>query len=148
MVFPPGRTREAGFRGRRRDRVLGPDEPPGLAHCRTLAGRHSIASLHSRPLLQPRGTTRCVRSGGHPARRGGGKQMISSDPHAPALRRELRLRDLVFFDICAIVSLRWVAAAAHAGPGSFVLWIIAALFFFLPSAITVSSLSRRMPEEG
>jgi amino acid transporter len=74
--------------------------------------------------------------------------MISSDPHAPALRRELRLRDLVFFDICAVVSLRWVAAAAHAGPGSFVLWIIAALFFFLPSAITVSSLSRRMPEEG
>ena len=74
--------------------------------------------------------------------------MISSDSNAPALRRELRLRDLVFFDICAVVSLRWVAAAAHAGPGSFVLWIIAALFFFLPSAITVSSLSRRMPEEG
>jgi len=74
--------------------------------------------------------------------------MISTDPHAPALRRELRLRDLVFFDICAIVSLRWVAAAAHAGPGSFVLWIVAALFFFLPSAITVSSLARQMPEEG
>jgi glutamate:GABA antiporter len=64
------------------------------------------------------------------------------------LKRELRLRDLVFFDICALISLRWVAAAAHAGPGSFVLWVIAALFFFLPSAITVSSLSRRFPEEG
>ena len=65
-----------------------------------------------------------------------------------ALRRELRLRDLVFFDICALISLRWIAAAAHAGSGSFVLWIVAALFFFLPSAITVSSLSRRFPEEG
>jgi amino acid transporter len=64
------------------------------------------------------------------------------------LRRELRLRDLVFFDICAIVSLRWVAAAAHAGPGSFVLWVIAGLFFFLPSAVTVASLSRQFPEEG
>lgn len=64
------------------------------------------------------------------------------------LRRELRLRDLVFFDICALISLRWIAAAAHAGSGSFVLWIVAALFFFLPSAITVSSLSRRFPEEG
>jgi amino acid transporter len=64
------------------------------------------------------------------------------------LKRELRLRDLVFFDICALISLRWVAAAAHAGPGSFVLWVIAALNFFLPSAITVSSLSRRFPEEG
>ena len=64
------------------------------------------------------------------------------------LRRELRLRDLVFFDICAIISLRWVAAAAHAGPASFVLWIIAALCFFLPCAITVSRLGRRFPEEG
>jgi amino acid transporter len=72
----------------------------------------------------------------------------SSDPGAATLRRELRLRDLVFFDICAIISLRWIAAAAHAGPGSFVLWLIAALFFFLPSAVTVASLSRRFPEEG
>ncbi len=64
------------------------------------------------------------------------------------LRRELRLRDLVFFDICAIVSLRWIAAAAHAGPGSLVLWVIAAVFFFLPSAIVVARLSRRFPEEG
>lgn len=72
----------------------------------------------------------------------------SGDRPATVLRRELRLRDLVFFDICAIVSLRWVSAAAHAGPGSFVLWIVAAIFFFLPSAITVSSLSRRFPVEG
>ncbi len=64
------------------------------------------------------------------------------------LRRELRLRDLVFFDICAIISLRWVAAAAHAGPGSFLLWVVAAMFFFLPSAITVAGLSRKFPEEG
>jgi len=65
-----------------------------------------------------------------------------------ALRRELRLRDLVLFNISAIVSLRWVAAAAHAGPGSFLLWTIAALFFFLPSAIVVATLARRFPEEG
>jgi glutamate:GABA antiporter len=64
------------------------------------------------------------------------------------LHRELRLRDLVFFDICAIISLRWVAAAAHAGPGSFVLWIVAAVFFFLPSAVTIAGLSRRFPDEG
>ncbi len=64
------------------------------------------------------------------------------------LRRELRLRDLVFFDVCAVVSLRWVAAAAHAGAGSLVLWILAAVFFFLPSALTVAALSRKFPEEG
>ncbi|HZS52926.1 MAG TPA: APC family permease [Bryobacteraceae bacterium] len=64
------------------------------------------------------------------------------------LRRELRLKDLVFFNICAIVSLRWVAAAAHAGPGSFVLWVVAAIFFFLPSAVVIARLSQRFPEEG
>jgi amino acid transporter len=64
------------------------------------------------------------------------------------LRRELRLRDLVFFDVCAVVSLRWVAAAAHAGAGSLILWVLAAVFFFLPSAVTVAALSRRFPEEG
>jgi amino acid transporter len=71
----------------------------------------------------------------------------SGEDHT-TLRRELRLRDLVFFDICAIISLRWVAAAAHAGSGSFLLWIIAAIFFFLPSALVVSRLARQFPEEG
>lgn len=65
-----------------------------------------------------------------------------------APRRELRLRDLVFLNVSAIVSLRWVAAAAHAGPGSFLLWIVAALFFFLPSAIVIARLSERFPEQG
>lgn len=64
------------------------------------------------------------------------------------LRRELRLRDLVFFNICAIASLRWIAAAAHAGPTSLVLWVVAALFFFLPSAVVIGRLSEKFPEEG
>lgn len=65
-----------------------------------------------------------------------------------ALVRELRLRDLVLFNISALVSVRWIAAAAHAGPGSLALWILAALFFFLPSAVTVGRLSQKFPEEG
>jgi amino acid transporter len=72
----------------------------------------------------------------------------SVEPALAVPRRELRLRDLVFFDICAIISLRWVAAAAHAGSSSLLLWGVAALCFFLPSAITVSGLSRRFPQEG
>jgi amino acid transporter len=73
-----------------------------------------------------------------------------NDPVAQTapVRRELRLFDLVFFNICALVSLRWVAAAAHSGPGSLVLWVVAALFFFLPSALIVAALSRRFPQEG
>lgn len=66
----------------------------------------------------------------------------------PTLRRELGLWDLVFFNIAAVVGIRWLAAAAHAGPASISLWILAALFFFVPSALAVSRLTARFPEEG
>lgn len=75
-------------------------------------------------------------------------QVRAVENAAAGLRRELRLRDLVFFNICAIASLRWVAAAAHAGSGSLLLWVIAALFFFVPSALVVGKLSQLFPEEG
>jgi len=64
------------------------------------------------------------------------------------LRRELRLWHLVLFNLSAIAGVRWLAAAAHAGPGSLTLWLLAAVGFFLPSALVVSSLSARFPEEG
>src|SRR5271156_3424377 len=67
---------------------------------------------------------------------------------APALRRELRVWHLVFFNISAVAAVRWLAAAAHAGPGSITLWLLATGAFFLPSALVVSSLSARFPDEG
>jgi len=70
------------------------------------------------------------------------------DDRQPALRRELRLWHLVLFNISAVAGVRWLAAAAHAGPGSLSLWLLAALAFFLPSALVVSSLSAKFPEEG
>jgi amino acid transporter len=66
----------------------------------------------------------------------------------PALRRELRLWQLVLFNISAVVGVRWLAAAAHAGPGSLTLWLFAAVAFLLPSALVVSTLSTRFPDEG
>jgi amino acid transporter len=66
----------------------------------------------------------------------------------PALRRELRLWHLVLFNISAVAGIRWLAAAAHVGPGSLTLWLLAALTFFLPSALVIASLSARFPEEG
>jgi amino acid transporter len=66
----------------------------------------------------------------------------------PALRRELRLWHLVLFNLSAVAGVRWLAAAAHAGPGSLTLWLLSALAFFLPSALVVASLSARFPEEG
>ena len=66
----------------------------------------------------------------------------------PALPRELTLRDMVLFNIVAVVSLRWFATAAAAGPSSISLWVLAALFFFIPQGLAVSDLAARYPEEG
>jgi amino acid transporter len=64
------------------------------------------------------------------------------------LRRELGLRDLVLFNIAAVIGIRWLAAAAHAGSVSITLWLLAAAFFFVPSALAVAALSARFPAEG
>ena len=54
----------------------------------------------------------------------------------------------MLFNIAAVTGIRWLAAAAHTGPGSITLWLLAALLFFLPSALSVAALSRRFPQEG
>lgn len=64
------------------------------------------------------------------------------------LRRELSLRDLVLFNIAALVSVRWIGVAAHVGPGAITLWLAAAVFFLVPCAFVVANLSRRFPQEG
>src|SRR5579863_1808129 len=66
----------------------------------------------------------------------------------PALRRELRLWHVVSLNLSALLGVRWLAAAAHAGPGSLLLWLIAALAFLLPCALVVSALSEKFPQEG
>jgi len=77
-----------------------------------------------------------------------GRLKEASPASHPALRLELGLRDLVLFNIAAVVGIRWLAAAAHTGAGSIGLWVLAALFFFLPSALAVSRLGARFPEQG
>lgn len=64
------------------------------------------------------------------------------------LRRELGLTDLVLFNVAAVVSVRWIGAAAHIGPGALGLWLLAVLLYFLPCALTVVELSTRFPAEG
>jgi amino acid transporter len=46
------------------------------------------------------------------------------------------------------VGTRWIAAAAHAGPGSITLWLLAALFFVIPLAIAVAALTTKYPKAG
>ena len=66
----------------------------------------------------------------------------------PELPRAMGLWDLVLFNVVAVLSLRWLATAAAAGPSSIGLWVLAALFFFIPQGLAVSDLSARCPDEG
>jgi len=51
------------------------------------------------------------------------------------LPRVMRLRDVVLFNISAIVGLRWLTtAASQFGLASLGLWLLAMVVFFLPSA--------------
>ena len=66
----------------------------------------------------------------------------------PSLRRELGPRDLTLFAIAAITSTRWIPVAAHAGPGSVTLWLLAAVLFMFPLTIAVAALVAKYPGAG
>jgi glutamate:GABA antiporter len=74
--------------------------------------------------------------------------MAAPEATIHALPRAMGLRDLVLFNIVAILSLRWFATAAAAGPSSVSFWILAGLLFFVPQGLAVSHLSSRYPNEG
>ncbi len=71
----------------------------------------------------------------------------SPDP-IKQLRKEMGFWDVLLFNIATVLGPRWVAAAAHNGTSSISLWILAALLFFVPSALVINELSSRFPEEG
>ncbi len=68
--------------------------------------------------------------------------------HSAELKKELGLWDLVFTQILFVMGLSWVGAAAKLGAGHVTFWLLAALLFYVPSAIVVIHLSRKMPLEG
>lgn len=70
-----------------------------------------------------------------------------SDP-IKQLRKEMGFWDVLFFNIATVLGPRWIAAAAHNGTSSISLWLLAAVFFFVPSALVINELSSRFPNEG
>ena len=64
------------------------------------------------------------------------------------LERALKTRDIVLFNVAAIVGMRWIALAAASGPSSLFLWVLAALAFFIPQGFAVIALASALPEEG
>jgi amino acid transporter len=75
----------------------------------------------------------------------------SSSPapgQVPELRRVMGFWDVLLFNIATVLGPRWIAAAAHNGQSSISLWIIAAVLFFVPTALVITELSTRFPHEG
>ena len=66
----------------------------------------------------------------------------------PELVRALKLRDLILFNLVAVLGLRHLGTTAKFGPGSLVMWLVAAIFFFIPQGLAVMELSSRFPREG
>ena len=74
--------------------------------------------------------------------------ITADDRHEVSLHRALGVRDLVLFNLAAVIGLRWLATAAKAGPSALMLWLLAALLFFVPQGLVVTELASRFPEEG
>jgi amino acid transporter len=70
------------------------------------------------------------------------------DDAKPHLRRSMGFWDVLLFNIASVLGPRWIAAAGHNGTSSISLWVLAALLFFVPSALVINELSSRFPEEG
>ena len=56
--------------------------------------------------------------------------------------------DVLLFNIATVLGPRWIAAAGHNGTSSISLWVLAAVFFFIPGALVINELSSRFPQEG
>jgi amino acid transporter len=68
--------------------------------------------------------------------------------HSAVFKKELGLVDLALTQILFIVGLPWIGVAAKQGPSHVVLWLLAMMFFYVPSAVVVTYLNRIMPLEG
>jgi glutamate:GABA antiporter len=62
--------------------------------------------------------------------------------------RVMGFADVALLYIVTGMSVRWIATAAAAGPGSVIIWIGACLLFYVPLAMAVLELSSRYPDEG
>jgi len=68
--------------------------------------------------------------------------------HSAVFRKELGQWDLVLTQILFIVGMGWIGTAGKLGASHVSFWLLAILLFYIPSAVVVIHLNRRMPLEG
>ncbi|MEQ6360557.1 amino acid permease [Thermoanaerobacter thermohydrosulfuricus] len=64
------------------------------------------------------------------------------------MKKSMKLRDIVLMNVTAIIGLRWLPIAASYGASSIILWILAALLFFIPTGLVSAELATTWPEQG
>jgi amino acid transporter len=70
------------------------------------------------------------------------------EQRSAVFKKELGLTDLALTQVLFIVGLPWIGVAAKQGPSHVVLWVLAMVLFYIPSAVIVIYLNRVMPLEG
>lgn len=70
------------------------------------------------------------------------------EEHSGALRKELRLGDLVLSQVLYITGIQWLGTAGKLGSAHVMYWIPAVLLFYIPSGIVIVHLNTEMPLEG
>jgi amino acid transporter len=70
------------------------------------------------------------------------------EQRSTVFKKELGLTDLALTQILFIVGLPWIGVAAKQGSSHVILWLLAMVLFYVPSAVVVTYLNRIMPLEG
>src|SRR2546427_771795 len=76
------------------------------------------------------------------------REEAAVEARSAAFAKELGLIDLRLTQVLFIVGLPWVGVAAKLGPSHVIFWLIAMVFFYVPSAVVVVHLNGAMPLEG
>lgn len=64
------------------------------------------------------------------------------------MKKVMRLWDVVFMNVAAIIGVRWLPIAAGYGAQAISLWILAVLLFFIPLSLVATELATTWPDEG
>src|ERR1700745_46580 len=73
---------------------------------------------------------------------------ILAKPQSEGLRKPLGFLDLVLACILLVVIPDFFGTAVKAGKASVLFWLLAIVFFFVPQALVVNHLNRKLPLEG
>lgn len=64
------------------------------------------------------------------------------------MKKSMKLWDVILMNVTAVIGLRWIPIAAGYGASSVLLWILAAVLFFIPMSLIACELATTWPDQG